>query len=1012
MAANARYSLPAGYSSHAANGGGKPPLPHIDDVVALPTDVDAKKPLKWLLEQAEMSLRQSEMSRDFNRPALALKDFIRASVITVQLVSHHKDYLTLKEGRGDLARKHTALMTRIKQQSDIYDQIKKDIIADNKRTGILPKSQKSAQTQSNGSGHPSATAPTSNGHAVTPSGKVKPKVQPKPQSLQGNAVAGHGRSSSTNAVKIDLAARFANLRGPQTTPGQDPRIKTHPIPPLKPAGPRDMPSSPQKSEPSIAHGVPSLPKMPDAIYHPARGSVSSDAGRPPATTPRGSYSRATPTPSLSNMPSPISGRQSMEYFPPVTTNTTGSKSLLQNAVSDTESDSITAEDLFQAMKQKGSVLIIDIRSRAEFDEGHIMSSSTICVEASILLRDNISAAEIAESLVLSPSQEQSQFDRRNEYELVVFYDQDSEEIPRSPRSSDDMVIVSLHRALVHFNYDRELKQPPRILKGGLDAWVDLMGSASLQSTSLSTGSHGPTSRARSGTFQRRRSKYIRPLRADEVKVWQQTLENEELSANQPPEYHRSTESFLRRYPPVLTEQESMTSSPASEQPPRYSSLHKIDPYNDLPSPPTRPAPSVPRLSYSSLSHTSDEADRFDQPVTPRQAVRTKKVPEQMTGDGYKLYTGLNNPHNWCYANSTLQSLLASPEFGKELSDSTWNAEYRAPRKDNEKIDHPQLMIRIISNLFHWMATGNLEVMKAQTLMDYSQHICKQSRSNAQFGGTQQQDAQEFMSFLMEHLHDETNSRRNLKGNALQPNTKSQPLLYAAVQYWYNHIQYNDSIVDRYWRGLELSTVKCLDCHTKTYTFSPFEWIPAPVALGSTRQTLEQSLHQHIANNTLDDFSCDKCRRNTRAMQSISFARLPPLLCVCFRRFNYNQATGDIKKSTAPVTWDFNDFDFSPYFFENGNGRPPPGTNDHAFEGPFRYECYAVIVHAGSRTDNGHYFAYVRDQSTHDPYAWFCCNDSRVTRVRIGSGDRDDIQNEVFKSGQDRVPYLVFFRRKG
>ncbi|KAJ4150183.1 hypothetical protein LMH87_010946 [Akanthomyces muscarius] len=1014
MAANARYSLPAGYNSHAANGaGGKPALPHIDDVLALPTDVDSKKPLKWLLEQAEMSLRQSEMSRDFNRPALALKDFIRASIITVQLVSHHKDYLMLKEGRGDLSRKHAALMTRIKQQNDIYDQLKKDIIADNKRTGVLPKSQKPVQSQSNGN-HKSA-APhisSSNGHAMTASGKVKPKVHPKPQSLQGNAVSGHARSSSTNTVNVDLAARFANLRGPQTTPGQDPRIKTHQIPSLKPAGPRDMPSSPQKSEPGATHTFPSLPKMPDAIYHPARGSVSSDAGHPPATTPRGSSSRATPTPSLSNMPSPVSARQSMEYFPPVPANATGSRSLLQSSISNNEADSITAEELFQAMKQTGSVLIIDIRSRVEFDEGHIMSSSTICVEASILLRDNISAAEITESLVLSPNQEQSQFDQRNKYELVVFYDQDSEEIPRSPRSSDDMVIVSLHRALVHFNYERELKQPPKILKGGLDAWIDLMGSASLQSTSLNSSSHIPASRARSGTFQRRRSKYIRPLRADEVKVWQETLQNEEMGANQPPEYHRSTESFLRRYPPILTEQESMTSSPATEQPPRYTSLHKIDPYTDLPSPPTRPAPSVPRLSYSSLSHTSDEIDRFEEPVTRRQTVRPKNVAEQVTGDGYKLYTGLNNPHNWCYANSTVQSLLASPDFGKELSDSTWTKEYRAPKKDSEKIEPPQLMIRIMSNLFHWMSTGNLEVMKAQTLMDYSQHICKQSRSNAQFGGTQQQDAQEFMSFLMEQLHDETNSRRNLKGNAMQPNTKSQPLLYAAVQYWYNHIQYNDSIVDRHWRGLELSTVKCQDCHTKTYTFSPFEWIPAPVALGSTRQTLEQSLHQHIANNTLDDFSCDKCRRNTRAMQSISFARLPPLLCVCFRRFNYNQATGDIKKSTAPVTWDFNDFDFSPYFFENGNGRPPPGTNDHAYQGPFRYECYAVIVHAGSRTDNGHYFAYVRDQSTHDPYAWLCCNDSRVTRVRIGSGDRDDIQNEVFKSGQDRVPYLVFFRRKG
>lgn len=718
MAANARYSLPAGYDNHAkSNGsGGKPTLPHIDDVVAFPADVDSNKPLKWLLEQAEMSLRQSEMSRDFNRPALALKDFIRASVITVQLVSHHKDYLTLKEGRGELARQHSALMNRIKQQSDIYDQIKQDIIADNRRTGVLPKSQKPKQPELNGN-HSSPAAPSSNGPpSITPSGKVKPKVQPKPQSLQGKAVAGHARSASTNAVHIDLAARFANLRGPQATPGQDPRIKTHSIQQIKPAGPREMPASPQKSHPTMSSGVPSLPKMPEAIYQPARGSISSDAGRPPATTPRSSYIRSTPTPTASSMPSPVSGRQSMEYFPPISSNLTGNKPL-QNTVPDSDHDSVTAEELFAAMKRRGSVLIIDIRSRTEFDEGHIMSSSTICIEASILLRDNISAAEISESLILSPNQEQAQFDRRNEYELVVFYDQDSEEIPRSPRSSDDMVIVALHRALVHFNYERELRQPPRILRGGLDAWVDLMGSASLQATSGSSNSMPvPSSRARSGTFQRRHSKYIRPLRPDEVKVWQQTLENEELSTNQPPEYHRSTESFLRRYPPVLTEQESMTSSPASEQPPpRYGSLQRIDPYSDLPSPPTRPAPSVPRLSYSSLSHTSDEADRFDEPTTPRQTIRTAK-PEPTSGDGYKFYTGLNNPHNWCYANSTLQTLLASPEFGKELSDSTWTAEYKAPRKDNEKIDHPQIMIRILSNLFHWMSTGNLEVMKAQTLM--------------------------------------------------------------------------------------------------------------------------------------------------------------------------------------------------------------------------------------------------------------------------------------------------------
>jgi ubiquitin carboxyl-terminal hydrolase 8 len=64
----------------------------------------------------------------------------------------------------------------------------------------------------------------------------------------------------------------------------------------------------------------------------------------------------------------------------------------------------------------------------------------------------------------------------------------------------------------------------------------------------------------------------------------------------------------------------------------------------------------------------------------------------------------------------LQSLLASPEFGRELANSEWTSKYKAPRKDNEKSDHPQLMIRIVSNLFHWMNSGKFQAMKAQTLM--------------------------------------------------------------------------------------------------------------------------------------------------------------------------------------------------------------------------------------------------------------------------------------------------------
>lgn len=270
-----------------------------------------------------------------------------------------------------------------------------------------------------------------------------------------------------------------------------------------------------------------------------------------------------------------------------------------------------------------------------------------------------------------------------------------------------------------------------------------------------------------------------------------------------------------------------------------------------------------------------------------------------------------------------------------------------------------------------------------------------------------------MSFVLTHLHDETNIRRDRKGTAAQPDTKHQSLVKAAVQYWQNHLEYNRSIVDRYWRGLELSTVECFECRTRTYQFNPIDVVPVTVGMGRG-MTLEQVLDQYTSGNIINDFHCDHCRHPTRAQQSLSFARFPSLLCVVFRRFHYQHDSSDLRKSTAPITWDFNDTDFTRYFLPPGSRESSSGFDpmDPAFTGPFRYEAYAVIVHTGSRTDNGHYLAYVRDSTSHDPYAWFCCNDSRVTKVRIGSGDRDDVQEEVFKSGRDRVPYLVFFRRKG
>jgi ubiquitin carboxyl-terminal hydrolase 8 len=751
----------------AAGRTGKGPLPHIDDLTTVPRDIDMSLPIRKMLELAESAMRQAEAWRDFHRPDLAFKEYITASIIAIKFIPRHHEYISLKNERPEMQRTYAALMKKIGNQHTTFEKIKADIIEDNRRTGVRPKDtlirahgmamgqgpagpRPQTPSREQGANQPytqSATSPpTTNGASKvngSPSTKPKPMIQPKPQALHGNAIkpGATGPDVASSMAAQDLAARFANLRTPKTTAtaSQDPRIKTHTIVPARPAGPRAI-APPEKPVISVESSLPDLPKVPDAIYSPARGTVSNEAAQLPSSTPRGLFSRtgsfasgsgSTPatTGTVVNTSTP---RNSSDYF-------TGISSSFSSVVPSTPKlpipggDTITVEDLFSLIQrgaQAVQVLIIDVRSREVFDEGHIMSQSTICIEPSILVREDISAEQIAESMVLSPAPEQFQFEKRNKFDLVVICDQSSEKISqRWSGQQDEVALMSLQRALVHLNYGRELKMPPKLLKGGVDAWVDMMGPLSLQTSSTAETVKAPKTTPQwkiSSSVSRTKSKYTtRPLKPEEVKVWEETLKHDDLQTSKSPGFVRSTEDFLRRFPAVSLEQESMTSpvSPTVETPPSpYGSPYQGDIYSDLPSPPTRPAPAVPRPSYSGLSQNMDDDLLYAQAKMAR-VTSLKKGPmpgattptiEEM--QPFQYHTGLHNPHNWCYANSSIQALLSSPGFGQELQKPDWQNSYKVPRTADEKIDHPQLMTRILSNLFHYMGTGKLKVMKAETLM--------------------------------------------------------------------------------------------------------------------------------------------------------------------------------------------------------------------------------------------------------------------------------------------------------
>ena len=721
---------------------GKRTLPHIDDITQVTIDLDIHTPIDKVLNVAEGFLRQAESSKSFGRPDFALRDYIKATIIVLDTVKRNKGYVSLQNDNKTQLERYHRLVHQINSSHDIFEKIKADIKADNAKTGVLPTLRRPGTTKPVATDVVKAAPPQEEGTSVvtgrmssdrasvdsatwrysTSSSKAKPPVHPKPQALHGNAikpVAGRTQPAANKAVQ-DLAQRFAQLRPATVSRGQDPRIRTQPIVTSRPADERDDASDPGRASFAADNVLPDLPKMPDAIYSPARGTVSSEAAELPSSTPRGIFSRTNSTASFATgsaavkSPSPPSDYFAQPY------SSGGAATLSNKRAKPTipEGDTISPQDLVEFQRRGAkdiSILLIDIRSREEFDEGHILSHATICVESEVLGRDDISADEIADSMVLAPAAEQHHFEKRHDFDMIVFYDQSSPRISWRTDTASERAITGLYNALSHYDFDRETAtKRPKLLEGGLDAWTNLLGKVSLETSTTVMGGRSRPSASFAGkspiSRPRPRPKYItRPIQdAEEARRWEETLNN--IDSFSPV---RSTDDFLRRFPSVSTMQESMATpttarSGMGDRTSEYESSQEAeDLISSWPTPPQRPAPAVPRPSYSGLADTDNRDELM-------RALKASPKGDRSSED--KKLVGLRNPGNWCYGNSSLQCMFGTSGFAADLWSGDWQEQYKVPMKEGEKIQHPQLLAKILANLFHWMDKGHFEIMEARTLM--------------------------------------------------------------------------------------------------------------------------------------------------------------------------------------------------------------------------------------------------------------------------------------------------------
>ena len=106
-------------------------------------------------------------------------------------------------------------------------------------------------------------------------------------------------------------------------------------------------------------------------------------------------------------------------------------------------------------------------------------------------------------------------------------------------------------------------------------------------------------------------------------------------------------------------------------------------------------------------------------------------------------------------------------------------------------------------------------------------------------------------------------------------------------------------------------------------------------------------------------SCS-CKKMTKAQKRFTIQRLPRVLTLQLKRFDFNSMFGG--KVNKEVNYPEH-IDMRPFMSD------PHGSSQW-------YRLYAVLVHLGFSCHSGHYYCYVRSSNG----CWFCMNDSQVSQV--------------------------------
>jgi len=342
--------------------------------------------------------------------------------------------------------------------------------------------------------------------------------------------------------------------------------------------------------------------------------------------------------------------------------------------------------------------------------------------------------------------------------------------------------------------------------------------------------------------------------------------------------------------------------------------------------------------------------------------------------------GLDNLGNTCFMNSTLQcvmrvsTLLDLLMSGDILQDINRSKKTRGAITDS--------LLRTAQKVFS-MDGGSVSPH------EFRQAVTSWARS---FSNYHQHDAQEFLRFLLDGLHEELNRVQSPPPYQELKDIVGETARAQAQRWSRYHEERNSSVITDIFGGMLQSDRTCRVCGTVSRSFDPFLDLSVPIKKTGSRCTLADCFALFTATETLagsERAHCSQCKKATDSTIRLCVYKLPQVLVVHLKRF----MSGEFVRSKIN---DRVDFPIPPERLDMG-----PYVSTDAADGistPSLYTLIGVINHTGY-SGGGHYTATCT--SPYQRGEWQSFNDSSCHTVAGSSVSTSSAYVLFFELLRDR-----------